>query len=120
MKDCVFCKIIKEEIPAKKIYEDDVVIAIMDINPIVDGHVLIIPKEHFEDFQSIKDDVLLHVYEVARKLSKELISKLNKTGITLLVNQGYTLVNHFHMHLLPDYETPKREKTVDEVYDILK
>ena len=120
MKDCIVCKIMKAEIPAKKIYEDDVVIAILDINPVVEGHVLIIPKEQFDNFYSIPDSILLHVYDVARKLSKEIVSKLNKTGITLQINQGYTLVNHFHMHLLPDYETPKLEKTVDEIYEILK
>ena len=51
--DCVFCKIIKGEIPAKKIYEDDKVIAILDINPLVDGHVLVIPKKHFKNIYEI-------------------------------------------------------------------
>lgn len=120
MKDCVFCKIMQGEIPSKKVYEDDKVMAIMDIDPVVDGHVLIIPKEHFTDFYSIPDEILTHVYEVARKLSKEIVSKLHKTGITLQVNQGYALVNHFHLHLLPDYETPKKELSIDEVYEIIK
>ncbi len=120
MNDCIFCKIIKGEIPSKKIYEDDKVIAIMDINPVVDGHVLVIPKEHFENFYEISDEALSHVYKVARILSKDIISKLNKTGITLQVNYGYNLVNHFHLHLLPDFETPVKEMEVDKVYELLK
>jgi len=119
MNECIFCKIIKGKIPSKKLYEDEKVIAIMDVNPVVDGHVLIIPKKHFENFYEIDDTYLTHIYQVARTLSKDIIKKLNKTGITLQVNYGYNLVNHFHLHLLPDFETPVQEKTVDEIYDIL-
>ena len=57
MDNCIFCKIIKGEIPSKKLYEDDKVVIIMDINPVVDGHVLVIPKEHIVDYTEMPDDL---------------------------------------------------------------
>lgn len=121
MNDCIFCKILKGEIPSKKLYEDDKVIVIMDVNPKVDGHALVIPKEHVTDFMEISDELLTHIYEVAREVSKKLMSKLNATALTLGVNYGDSqVVKHFHMHLLPNYEVSSAGKNVEEVYNILK
>lgn len=118
--DCIFCKILKNEIPSKRIYEDEKVIAIMDINPVVDGHVLIIPKEHVEDYQGLKPELLQHIYKVADKLTKELMNKLNSKGLTFVVNYGDSqLVKHFHLHLLPDYQLKEKEMDVDKVFEIL-
>lgn len=121
MNDCIFCKILRGEIPSKKLYEDDKVIVIMDVNPKVDGHALVIPKEHVTDFMEISDELLTHIYEVAREVSKKLMSKLNATALTLGVNYGDSqVVKHFHMHLLPNYEVSSAGKNVEEVYNILK
>ena len=121
MNDCIFCKILKGEIPSKKLYEDDKVIVIMDVNPKVDGHALVIPKEHVTDFMEISDELLTHIYEVAREVSKKLMSKLNATALTLGVNYGDSqVVKHFHMHLIPNYEVSSAGKNVEEVYNILK
>lgn len=121
MNDCIFCKILRGEIPSKKLYEDDKVIVIMDVNPKVDGHALVIPKEHVTDFMEISDELLTHIYEVAREVSKKLMSKLNATALTLGVNYGDSqVVKHFHMHLLPNYEVSAAGKNVEEVYNILK
>ncbi len=118
--DCVFCKIINGEIPGKKIYEDDKVIAILDINPVVDGHTMIIPKTHVEDYTKLSDDLLLHIYNVANKLCNDIMDKLNSKGMTFTVNYGDSQqVKHFHLHLLPDYSLKDKEKEVDEVYEIL-
>ena len=65
MENCIFCKIINNEIPSKRIYEDDKVIVMMDINPVVDGHVLVIPKEHKTDFTELDSDLLNHIYDVS-------------------------------------------------------
>lgn len=121
MNDCIFCKILRGEIPSKKLYEDDKVIVIMDVNPKVDGHALVIPKEHVTDFMEISDELLTHIYKVAREVSKKLMSKLNATALTLGVNYGDSqVVKHFHMHLLPNYEVSSAGKNVEEVYNILK
>jgi histidine triad (HIT) family protein len=121
MNECIFCKIINGDIPSKKLYEDDKVIVIMDVNPKVDGHALVIPKEHVTDFMEISDELLNHVYKVSREISKKLMTKLNATALTLGVNYGDSqVVKHFHMHLLPNYEVSSAGKNVEEVYNILK
>ena len=119
--DCIFCKIINGDIPSKKVYEDDKVIAIMDINPVVDGHVLVIPKNHVSDFTELDNDLILHIYEVAKKLSKRLMDKLDAKAFTFSVNYGDSqMVKHFHLHLLPDYSIKEVSKNADEVYEIIK
>lgn len=121
MNECIFCKIINGDIPSKKLYEDDKVIVIMDVNPKVDGHSLVIPKEHVVDFMEISDELLTHVYKVAREVSSKLMTKLSASAITLGVNYGDSqVVKHFHLHLLPNYEIKEASMTLDEVYNILK
>ena len=120
MENCIFCKILNGEIPSKKVYEDDVVIVIMDVNPIVDGHVLVIPKNHRTDYTLLTKEEVIHIYEVANKLTPMLLEKLNATSMTFTVNYGDAqAVKHFHLHLLPNYSIKDKEKTVDEVYEIL-
>ena len=84
--DCLFCKIANGEIPSYKIYEDDIVLAFLDINPDSDGHTLIIPKKHFKDLDDIDDETLNHVNKIAKKLKKLLEEKLNCDGMSLLQN----------------------------------
>ncbi len=121
MNECIFCKIINGDIPSKKLYEDDKVLVILDVNPKVDGHSLVIPKEHVTDFMEISDELLAHVYKIAREVSKTLMTKLDATALTLGVNYGDSqVVKHFHLHLLPNYEIKKASMSLDEVYSILK
>ena len=61
--DCLFCKIVNGEIPSKKIYEDDLVIGILDINPNGEGHTLVIPKKHYTDYKELPDELLDFAYE---------------------------------------------------------
>lgn len=121
MNECIFCKIINGEIPSKKIYEDDKVIVIMDINPVVDGHCLIIPKEHIVDFVSMEDELYKYIFNTAKEMTKKIMKKLNSKGMTLTINYGDCQeVKHFHLHLLPDYNLKNKNKSVDEVFNILK
>ncbi len=121
MKECIFCKIINNEIPSKKLYEDDKVIAIMDVNPVVDGHVLIIPKKHVTDFTELDDELLHHIHEVAKELSSKLMNKLDSKALTLAVNYGESqVVKHFHLHLLPNYNKKEKTMEIEKVYEILK
>ncbi len=119
--NCLFCKIINQDIPSFKIYEDDLVYAFLDINPKCNGHTLIIPKNHTLDLFSIDNDILLHVLEVARTLSKELMSKLGADGITLGQNNGDVQeVKHFHLHLIPYYNENQEIISVEEIYNKLR
>ena len=120
MENCIFCKILNGEIPSKRIYEDDLVIVIMDVNPIVDGHCLVIPKTHRTDFTELTKEEVSHIYDVANKLTPMLLSKLNATSMTFTVNYGDAqAVKHFHLHLLPNYSIKDKEKSIDEVYEII-
>lgn len=113
---CVFCKIVKGEVPSKKVYEDDVVIVIMDIDPFCDGHVLIIPKEHYTDMMDLPQEVLTHINNKAKELTKQIMEKLDKPGMTISYNYGNKqAVKHFHLHLLPDI-SQKASESVDNIY----
>lgn len=104
---CVFCLINEGKIPSKKIYEDDKVIAILDISQATYGHTLVIPKEHYEDIFSMPLDLYLHLQEVVYKLAKEITTKLNASSCNILNNNGELAgqtVKHFHVHILPRYE----------------
>lgn len=114
--DCVFCKIIAGEIPSYKVYEDDKVLAFLDINPYNPGHILIIPKEHTLDIESIDEEVLMHIMKVAKDIAKTVTERLGADGFTLLQNNGFVQeVKHFHLHMIPKYKK-KFEMDIKEVY----
>lgn len=128
--DCIFCKIIKGEIPCLKIYENEYVLAFLDINPDSDGHTLIIPKKHYTDLDDIDEKTLSEIFKSAKEIKKQLEHKLNCTGISLLQNNGSVQeVKHYHLHLKPYYkdktsiEMVKHSefiKNPKEIYEILK
>lgn len=118
--DCIFCKIAGKEIESKELYQDDFVIAIMDINPKSIGHTLIITKEHYNDYTEVPAEVLAHINRVAKRLGDALMEKLEATGMTMCVNYGSAQeVKHYHMHLIPQNSKFKHKKSVDEVFNIL-
>ncbi len=122
MEDCIFCKIIKGEIPSKKVYEDDNVIAIMDVSPKVNGHTLVMPKRHVTDLIEMTEEDIINVNNVAKKLVPRLMNKLNARGITCGVNYGESqAVKHYHMHLLPNYLLGEEEIVdTDIIFDKMK
>lgn len=118
--NCIFCKIINNEIPSYKIYEDELVLAFLDVNPDSNGHTLIIPKEHYQDIDDINEEVLNHIMKVTKKIKSTLYEKLNCDGLTLVQNNGQVQeVKHFHLHLKPYYKESK-EMSIDEIYNLLK
>ena len=118
--DCIFCKIVNGEIPSNKIYEDDLVIAILDINPNGEGHTLVIPKKHYADYKALPDDLLLHIYKVADKISDKLEEKLQKHRVSFIFNYlDAQDVKHFHLHIVPAFGK-EINHTQDEVYEMMK
>ena len=114
--DCIFCKIIKGEIPSYKVYEDDNVMAFLDINPTTCGHTLVIPKEHTLDIRTANNETLNNMLKVIKKLSKEYEKKLGIDGFSLCQNNGISQeVKHFHIHLIPRYKN-KNDLSIEEVY----
>lgn len=115
--DCIFCKIVNGEIPSYKIYEDDNLLAFLDINPMSAGHTLIIPKKHTLDFTTISDDTLDNIMKAAKNISGLLVNKLDADGFTLTQNNGICQeVKHFHLHIIPQY----RRKNIISVEDVYK
>ena len=121
MEECIFCKIIKGEIPSKTVFEDDIVKVIMDANPNADGHMLILPKKHFEDFTEMDNETLGHIHEVAKKMKELVYNKLdNIEGIVLINNYGkFQIVKHYHLHILPNGLNSSKGLSIDEVYNKL-
>ncbi|MCG8326704.1 MAG: HIT family protein [Chitinophagales bacterium] len=107
MSNCIFCRIINGEIPASTVYEDEKVIAFMDIAPINSGHVLVIPKQHVQDVFTLDESLGGHLYQVAVRISKALKhTDLKCEGINLLQNNGvaaFQEVMHVHLHIIPRY-----------------
>ena len=115
--DCIFCRIVSGEIPSYKVYEDDKILAFLDINPYAPGHTLIIPKEHTLDLTTIPSDTLNYIMVKAKDIAKLLTEKLNAPGCTLIQNNGFVQeVKHFHLHLIPKY-MDNLETEVKEVYE---
>lgn len=105
----IFCRIIKGEIPSYKIYEDNEVLVIMDVNPRSNGHLLVISKKHYQDLFDIDQNTLNHILKVAKEMSNLLMDKLNCEGITLEQNNGISQeVKHFHLHIIPKYKKEKK------------
>lgn len=104
MKDCIFCKILADEIPAEILYQDDQVTAFKDINPAAPIHVLIVPNQHIPSVNSVtgEDELMLgHLFTTARSLAEKM--EIADSGYRLIVNtgpDGGQEVFHIHMHLL--------------------
>ena len=106
MKECLFCKIINNEIPSSTIYEDDLIKVFLDINPTTNGHMLIIPKKHHVNVMDIDEDVVSHALKVIKeKLYPMLKKNLGCDGLTIVQNNEYGQeVKHYHIHLIPRYQ----------------
>lgn len=128
--NCVFCKIVNKEIPSRIIYEDDTVIAILDISQATKGHTLVIPKEHSENLLETDSETFTHLMQVSKLLSRQLINKLDASGINVLINTGESAgqtVLHTHVHLLPRYESDdfkinfiEHKENLDELLETIK
>lgn len=127
-EDCIFCKIIKGEIPSYTIYENEDVKVFMDINPISKGHCLVIPKKHFTNVLDIDNETLRKLDEVVKEIYPR-FKVLGAEGLTRLQNNELGQeVKHYHMHLIPRYPGDKFEPnsneeavaTVGDTYELLK
>lgn len=105
MDECIFCKIIKGEIPAAKIYEDNNILAFLDIQPVNHGHALVIPKKHYEKMEATPEEVVVDVFVGAKKLMKVIKEAMSADFVVLSVI-GID-VPHFHIHLIPRYFNDK-------------
>ena len=104
--ECVFCKIIRGESEACFVHSDDSVVAFMDIQPITQGHMLVVPREHYVLMKDVPDQVAMHTFRVARNLASTSEHVLAAGGVNLFVADGevaFQDVPHFHVHVIPRY-----------------
>ena len=104
---CVFCEIINGNIPASKVYEDDDVLAILDLSQTTKGHTLVMPKKHYQNILEIPQDELAKLFVKVQKIAKRVTTNLGANGFNILVNTNEVAgqsVMHLHVHIIPRYD----------------
>ncbi|MCK4386623.1 MAG: HIT family protein [Candidatus Pacebacteria bacterium] len=104
--DCLFCKIVAGEIPANKVYEDKNFLAFLDVNPVNQGHTLIIPKKHSRNILEIDDETFKEMMPIVKKLSEKIKTALNADGINIIINNepaAGQIIFHTHIHIIPRF-----------------
>ena len=104
---CIFCQIIEGNIPSKKIYEDDDVLAILDISQTTKGHSLVMPKKHYDNFLEMPEDEYGKLMEKTQMIAKKVVKNLNAKGLNILINTNEIAgqsVMHTHVHIIPRYD----------------
>ena len=105
--DCLFCKIVAGDLPARIVDSDDRTVSFMDINPATKGHALVIPREHAPDLLSVPQEDLDACMRAAQRLARKAKERLGADGINLLNSCGpaaWQTVFHFHVHVVPRYD----------------
>jgi len=103
-QQCIFCHICEGKVQSKKVYEDETVVAVLDINPANAGHILLFPKEHFAIMPLMPDDLISHIFMVAKALSNVLLKALKAKGTNIFVANGVSAgqkAQHFMLHIIP-------------------
>lgn len=100
--DCIFCKIVKGELPVNLIYEDESIMCFLTIEPINEGHVLIIPKNHYLDADEIPTEIIVSIMELSKKMVRVIKEKYSPDGYSIMQNGGaFNDIGHYHMHIFP-------------------
>jgi histidine triad (HIT) family protein len=127
-KQCIFCHIIAGKVQSRRIYEDDTVLGILDINPANPGHILLLPKEHYSILPQLPEDVMEHIFLVAKKLSNTLLRAVDAQGSNILVANGIAAgqkAQHFMVHIIPrkekdgvQFELPQKQIPEDKLQEM--
>lgn len=129
---CVFCDIINHKIPSKVVYEDENVLAILDISQVTKGHTLVMPKQHFRNIIEVDEPTLQQCTSVVHSLTKQIVENTGASGCNVLSNCGEVAgqsVDHLHFHIIPRYSSsdsiqiafnPSKELDLDEVLKEVK
>ncbi|MFW5838326.1 MAG: HIT family protein [Bacillota bacterium] len=104
--NCIFCEIVKGNIPAHKVYEDDDLLAFLDISQNTKGHTLLIPKDHTKNIYELDEDTAARVFKAVPKIARALKTTFKPIGMNIINNADKPLqsVFHFHIHFIPRYE----------------
>ncbi len=136
-EECIFCKIIRGEIPSDKIYENKHIFSLLDNNPIAPGHTLVIPKKHFKTILDIPEQELCELIKGVKKMTMAVVEATDAPGFNIIVNgkkAAGQLVDHIHFHIIPRfkhdnirYECPaikykegQKQEIMDRIKKVLK
>lgn len=129
-KQCIFCQIISGKVQSRKVYDDDLVVAILDVNPANPGHILIMPKEHYSIMPQMPDEEVSHIFVVAKALSNASLRALEAQGSNIIVANGVAAgqkAQHFMIHLIPrmendniGFQIPQKSIPEEELQNISK
>lgn len=116
--ECIFCKIIDGEIPSHKIYEDENVLAFLDISQSTKGHTLVIPKKHVRNIYELDEELASNIFKVIPKIANALKEAFSPIGLNIINNNEKPLqdVFHYHIHLIPRYENDSLVIKADNNY----
>ena len=104
--ECIFCRLVRNEVPRWLVYEDSDVIAFLPKQPVAFGHTLVAPKEHHPDLTSIPSAILMHMTEITQELTRRYRERISADGVNLLLASGPAAqqsVPHLHFHLIPRF-----------------
>jgi histidine triad (HIT) family protein len=122
MDDCVFCKIINNEAPSDKVYEDEHTVAFLTLHPDTPGHTLVIPKDHFENMYGITDEAMARLALSVKKVAVAVKNGLEADGLNVVMNNesiAGQIVFHVHIHIIPRYGN-KKEISKKEIVKKIK
>ncbi len=117
MENCIFCKIIRKQAPAKIVYEDEFVLGIIPKEEVSKGHILLITKAHFSNIIDVDENIFSHFAKALKKLSARLVRENKATGINILNANGKDAqqsVPHLHFHLIPRYPNDKLDMWIKQ------
>jgi histidine triad (HIT) family protein len=130
MNDCIFCKIIRKEIPSENfVYENDTIVAFLDIHPSNPGHTLVVPKAHYSDLLETPDDVLAEILVKTKRIAPAVMKAVNAQGFNTIFNTkpaAGQVIFHTHMHIIPRFTNdglkhwPDKHLNVEEMKKIKK
>lgn len=122
---CIFCEIINGNISSSKVYEDDDVLAILDLSQTTKGHTLVMPKKHYQNILEIPQDELANLIIKVQEIAKKVTANLGAKGFNILVNTNEVAgqsVMHLHVHIIPRYDENDtiEIKTYENKFDLSK
>jgi histidine triad (HIT) family protein len=107
---CIFCRIAQKQVPASLVYEDEKVVAFLDIRPLNEGHTLVIPKEHYENIFDVPQELIAYLHGITKRVALAVEKATKADGISIIQQNGKAAsqeIFHLHVHVIPRYEGQK-------------
>jgi len=107
VEDCVFCRIARGEADASLVYEDEDVVAFLDLRPVNEGHTLVVSRRHYENIFGVPDEEVSRLFRVVKKVAVAVMKSEKAEGVRIIQNNGRAanqIIFHFHVHIIPEYE----------------